>query len=64
MSEIRNDLALMERETIFSVTADNRAARYRVPTSLVVRESALTNGNERLEQLRDDLAGKTQPAPG
>ena len=25
MSEIRNDLALMERETIFSVTADNRA---------------------------------------
>lgn len=92
MSEIRNDLALMERETIFSVTADNRAecvvftddpvwhrrlskwfapewcdgraARYRVPTSLVVRESALTNGNERLEQLRNDLAGETQPAPG
>ena len=92
MNEIRNDLSLMERETIFSITADNRAeclvftddpvwcrrlskwfdaewcdgraARFRVPTSLVVRESALTNGNERLEQLRDDLAGKTQPAPG
>lgn len=78
VNEIRNDLSLMERETVFSITADNRAecvvftddvvwyrrlskwftpewcdgraARFRVPTALVVREYALTAGNQTLER--------------
>ena len=35
---------------------DGAAARFRVPTVLVIRETALTNGNERLERFRAESA--------
>ena len=38
---------------------DGRAARFRVPTALVIRESALVNGSEILERHRAECAGVT-----
>ena len=38
--------------------SDGAAARFRVPTVLVIRETALTNGNERLERFRAESAGE------
>ena len=37
---------------------DGRAARFRVPTALVIRESALVNGTEILERHRAESAGE------
>lgn len=43
---------------------DGQAARFVVPTALVIRESALVSGNERLERWRDERSPEMQPAPG